>query len=137
MGLYLCIFNEDDEIAGVEVGSYADFNVFRDHVVKLLEDGRAGSKFPTLILHADNDGEWSSQEAVELEKELIVIGEAFRLRPAISISSPSQRKIATNFGLQLNSLYDCFFDVDGEPLIERLTDLAHQSQKTRLPILFQ
>jgi hypothetical protein len=48
MGLYLCIFDGAEKIGGVEVGPYSDFNAFRDCVTRELEDGRAGSKFPTL-----------------------------------------------------------------------------------------
>ena len=32
MGLYLCIFDEDEEVDGVEVGLYSDFNALRDYV---------------------------------------------------------------------------------------------------------
>ena len=39
VGLYLCAFIDDEEIEGVEVGSYADFNCFREAVVAVVEDG--------------------------------------------------------------------------------------------------
>src|SRR5206468_1590548 len=58
MSLYLCIFRGDEEIEGVEVGSYADFGRFRDTVAEKLEDGRQGSRFPLLQLHPDSEGEW-------------------------------------------------------------------------------
>jgi hypothetical protein len=71
MGLYLCVFEGDEEVDGVEVGPYADFDKFRDCVVRALEGSSPGWKFPTLILHSDCDGEWSPREAAKLEKELI------------------------------------------------------------------
>lgn len=137
MGLYLCIFDGDEEVDGVEMGSYADFNAFRDSIVRELEGGKAGSKFPILILHADSDGEWSPSEAGILEKELIAIGDEFRSRPAIPIGSDWQKQVAKSFGLRINNLHDCFFDVDGEPLLDRLINLVKLSQYRNLPILFQ
>jgi len=137
MGLYLCIFNGDEEIDGVEVGPYADFDNLRDSIVRELESGKAGLKFPTLILHSDSDGEWSPGESAQLEKELEAISDEFRHRPPISLSSDWQKQVAKNFGLRINSLYDCFFDVDGEPLLERLINLAKLSQSHNLPIIFQ
>lgn len=137
MGLYLCIFDGDEELDGVEIGPYADFNAFRDCIVRELEGGSAGSKFPTLILHHDSDGEWSPSEAVELEKELVEVSHEFRRRPPILISSDWQKQVVKSVGLRPETLYDCFFDVDGEPLLERLTNLAKLSQRHGLPILFQ
>jgi hypothetical protein len=137
MGLYLCIFDGDEEVEGVEVGPYADFGKFRDCVVRELEGGNAGSKFPTLILHSDCDGEWSPTEAGKLETELVEISNEFRRRPSIPITSDWQKQVVKSFGSQINNLYDCFFDVDGEPLLERLVSLAELSQERNLPILFQ
>ena len=137
MGLYLCIFDEGEEVDGVEVGPYVDFDKFRDCVVRELEGCNAGSKFPTLILHSDCDGEWSPTEAGQLEKELIEISDKFHRRPPISVDSDWQKRVMTSFGLGMNNLYDCFVDVDGEPLLERLIGLAKLSQDRHLPILFQ
>ena len=66
MGLYLCVFDGEDELEGVEVGSYADFDFFRTTVTELLEEGSAGSRFATLIVHSDSDGEWSFSESERL-----------------------------------------------------------------------
>ena|SRR5215813_14142894 len=137
MGLYLGIFDEDEEIDGVEIGPYSDFNAFRDCVTRELEDGHAGSKFPALILHSDNEGQWSPREAAQLEKELTVIGEEFRRRPPIALGSVWQKQAVERRGLHINRLYDCFFDVDGNPLLERLIGLARLSQQRNQPILFQ
>jgi hypothetical protein len=137
MGLYLCIFEGDKEVDGVEVGPYADFDAFRNCVIQELEGGHAGSKFPTLILHADSDGQWSPAEVGKLEKELVAIGDEFHRRPPVPIESDWQKQVAKRVGLQIKNLHDCFFDVDGEPLLERLIDLAKLSQRCGLPILFQ
>jgi hypothetical protein len=137
MGLYLTVFDGDQEIEGVEVGSYDDFSHFRNAVVAYLEGEAAGSRFPTLIMHSDCDGEWSSTEARLLEKECAAIAEAFSKMPPIEYNSAWQEDVARTFGIVPTSLYDCFFDVDGEPLLERLIVLARVSQKHNLPILFQ
>jgi len=70
MSLYLCIFEGDQDIDGIDVGSYGDFNAIREHVVVTLEDGNIGSKYPTFALHSDSEGEWSVVDCVTLLKEL-------------------------------------------------------------------
>lgn len=137
MGLYLAIFEDDEEIEGVEIGRYSDFNYFRDTVVNELEKGEAGSKFPTLNLHSDCDGLWTPEEAVDLEKELEEIAKVFERLPPIEYNSEWQKDVAKTFGIKPNNLLECFFDVDGEPLLERLIQLAKLSQEQELPILFQ
>jgi hypothetical protein len=135
MGLYLAIFDGDDELDGVEVGMYSDFGSFRDAAVS-LEAGKAGSRFPTLILHSDCDGEWTPEQSVALETELKAISEEFAVMPAIPLDG-WKLQIAKLLGLRPASLYECFFDVDGEPLLERLLDLSRLSQSRNLPIIFQ
>jgi len=49
MGLYLCIFDGDEDVDGVDVGAYADHNALRDYIVCELEAGEAESRFPTFI----------------------------------------------------------------------------------------
>jgi len=137
MGLYLCIFDGDEEVEGVEVGPYSDFNAFRDCIVREIENGNAGSKFPLIVLHSDSDGQWSPVEARQLEIELSSIREKFRRRPPIKILSEWQKQIVKDHALQLECLYDCFIDVDGEPLLDRLIDLARLSYHSNLPIIFQ
>lgn len=137
MGLYLTIFDGSDELDGVEVGSYRDYNTFRDVVVENFEGGEAGSVYPTFVLHSDCDGQWSPDDAVELARELKDIGEELHRLPPMPLRSNWQQLVAKTFGLQFNTLYDCFFDVDGEPLVERLINLATLSQRSKLPILFQ
>ena len=137
MGLYLAVFHDDKELDGVEIGSYGDFGWFRDTVVERLEDGVPGSKFPTLIMHSDCDGQWTPEEAVALERELEAIAEAFKRLPPIDYYSRWQEEVASEFGIRPKCLLDCLFDVDGEPLLARLAMLARLAKERRLPILFQ
>ncbi len=137
MSLYLVVFDDENELDGVGVGAYADFSTFRDAVVNNLEGGVAGCRFPILILHSDCDGEWSPGEAAALERELVEIGSRFRELPAIPLRAEWQKQVAKARGIQPLTLYDCFFDVDGQPLLERLIGLAKLSQAKGLPILFQ
>lgn len=137
MGLYLCVFDGDDELEGVEVGSYEDFGFVRDTVREKLEAGRAGSQFPTLMLHSDCDGAWTAGEAGILERELEIISEGFKEMPASAPRSEWQGALIRSLGLRPASLYDSFIDVDGEPLLERLIVLCKVAQATGRPILFQ
>jgi len=137
MGLYLCIFEGDDEIDGVEIGSYADFNTFRDFIVSELEAGDAGSRFQTIILHSDCDGEWSVTECDVLKRELAEISAAFKALPPVEFSSDWQKSVAKSIGLKSKNAYESFIDVDGEFLIDRLKLLADTATKCGSPILFQ
>jgi len=137
MGLYLAVFDDENEVDGVEIGAYSDFGDFRGAVVGNLESGVAGSRFPTLILHSDCDGEWSPTEAAVLEKELKTIGMLFRKIPPVPLTVGWKIQVAKMLGISPGNLYDCFFDIDGEPLLERLIGLTQTSQSRNLPILFQ
>lgn len=137
MGLYLAIFNDDEEIEGVEIGLYSDFNHMRDIIVNDLEDGQAGSKYPVLNLHSDCDGIWSVEDAIKLEKELKDICSVFVKLPPVEFNSDWQRDIAKMLGLDPKNLLECFIDVDGEPLLERIIRLSGICQQKGLPILFQ
>ena len=137
MGLYLAVFDNDEEVDGVEVGSYADFNSFRQKVMEVVEGGIAGCKCPVLINHSDCDGSWSPEESTKLILELDSIEECFRLAPAVKIDVPWKVDIARVHGISPVTLLQCFYDVDGEPLIERLRGLAEISSAQGLPILFQ
>ena len=137
MGLYLCIFDGDDELDGVEVGSYTDFGAFRTAVETHVEGGVEGSLCPILMLHSDCDGDWSPEEAALLQTELTAITERFMQLPAESLEGDWKPGIARSVGLHPANLYDCYFDVDGEPLLDRLIGLAQLSVERNLPILFQ
>lgn len=137
MGLYLAVFDGTEEVEGVEVGSYEDFNTFRNAITRNLEGGVVGSRFPTLMLHPDSDGEWTPAEAAQLEEELEAIGRELCKIPPLEAQPEWRKQTAKLLGLRPGNLYESFFDVDGEPLVERLIGLAKISRERRLPILFQ
>jgi hypothetical protein len=137
MGLYLCIFKDDDEIDGVEVGSYADFNWLRDYVVKFVELGKLGSKCPTFILHSDSDEEWSVDQCQQLALELDDIVNTLKTLPPVKFPSDWQNIVADSIGLVPCNAFESFIDVDGENLLERLQKLVRNALKHQLPILFQ
>ncbi len=137
MSLYLCIFDEDEELDGVDVGAYSDFGDFQDTVANMLEGREAGSRFPVLMLRSGNDSEWSVDECRKLETEFGIISAEMKQRPPKEFFAEWQKNKAKQCGLHPMNLYDCFIDVDGEPLLERLIGLAQLAQRRQLPILFQ
>lgn len=137
MGLYLCSFEDEDEVDGVEVGGYADFNALRDYIIRELEMGKTGSRFPTIILHSDCDGEWSLADCEKLSGELAEIANALKARPAVQFGSDWQKGVAKSIGLVPQNAFESFIDVDGEFLIERLQSLVDGARKRGVPILFQ
>jgi hypothetical protein len=140
MGLYLCVFapgNRNEELDAVEVGSYGDFGRLRDTITTRLEPNGWGSRFPTLMLHVDNDGEWTPDEAVTLERELAVIDAELAALPPEPLPDGWQSEVAREFDITPVSLRDCFFDVNGDPLLGRMIDLCRVSIKEDVPILFQ
>jgi hypothetical protein len=137
MGLYLCIFDGDEDVDGVEVGAYADYNALRDHVVRELESGKAGSRFPTFVLHSDCDGEWSVADCQKLQGEFAEIASAFQKRPVIAFPSDWQKAVAKSIGLKPQNAFESFIDVDGEFLLKRLQNLVKVALERRLPISFQ
>ena len=136
MGLYLCVFDGDDEIDGVEVGPYADFGELRDYVVRELEGGRAGTKFPIFILHSDCDGAWSVEDATKLVAEMEGIISSMKTRKPVPFASEWQRRVAKNVGLAPKSAFECFVDVDGEFVLMRIHNLVRVALDRRLPIYF-
>ena len=137
MGLYLAVFDNDEEVDGVEVGSYADFAALRDWVVRELEGGTPGASFPIFSLHSDCDGEWSIADCSKLRTELRGITDGLRGRPAVAFTSDWQRAVAKSIGLVPRNAYESFVDVDGEFLIDRIQTLVATALERRLPILFQ
>lgn len=137
MGLYLCIFDGDDDVDGIEVGAYADYNALRDYIVRELESGKAGSRFPTFVLHSDCDGEWSVADCQRLQGELAEIAVGLQQRPAVAFPSDWQKAVAKSVGLEPQNAFESFIDVDGEFLLERLQNLVKNALERRLPIVFQ
>ena len=137
MSLYLAIFTGETELAGVEVGSYAEFGAFRQAIADELEGGAAGSRFPTFMLHSDCDGAWSVDACALLRDELLTIAAEFRERPARPLPSGEQRQIAARRGFEPASASESFLDVDGEFLLARLQGLVALALFQDRPILFQ
>jgi hypothetical protein len=141
VGLYLCVFASasfDEEIDGVEVGGYDDFHAFRSTVAERLEGGRWGARFPILMSHADSDGEWSSSDAAGLRDELRTIAELLDAVAPVDLEDGSwQADVARSAGVRPRALSECFIDVDGESLLDRLQELAHTAADRNCPISFQ
>jgi hypothetical protein len=137
VGLYLCVFDENNELDGVDIGAYSDFGDFRTCVMESLEEGIAGGRFPTLIIHANSDGEWSSSECELLRRELTTIASEFQQLPPVQFRVEWQRQVGKSLGLTPESLYESFIDVDGEPLLDRLIGLCDVAIERKLPIVFQ
>jgi len=89
------------------------------------------------MLHSDCEGTWSVREAGLLLEELKEIVKSFKTMPAEKYHSEWQQKLAKSQGLRPDNLYECFIDVDGEILIERLLELCQLSIQVKEPILFQ
>jgi len=137
VGLYLCIYEGDDDIDGVEVGPYSDFGRLRDYIVRELEGRRAGSRFPTFILHSDCDGEWSVAECGKLRIELTQMRLAMHARPPVSFISEWQRNVAQSLGQSPKNAFESFIDVNGDFILERIQQLVDVAIDRQLPISFQ
>jgi hypothetical protein len=130
MSLYLCVFEGQQEMEGIEVGSYASYNSLRSYVVRELEGGIPGSRFPTFVLHSDCDGEWSVEDCIRLRSELGFIRAAMKELPAVT-------PLDGISGAPPVSALESFRDVDGQILIDRLQTLADVAILRARPILFQ
>ena len=137
MGLYLCLWDEHDEIDGVDVGSYADYGRFVEAVVKHAEKGNRGSKYPLISMHSDSEGEWSRSDSARLVGDLEEIQRTFASLPPLPVPAGWQTQVAKTFGIMPKSLGDSFFDIDGEPLIGRLIGLCRLAITHQKSILFQ
>jgi Immunity protein 70 len=137
VGLYLCVFDADEEIDGVEVGHYADFNALREYVRLQLESGQGGSRFPTLMIHSDCDGEWPPAECEKLVAELAELASEMNEKQPVPFTSEWQKFVAKSKGLSPRNAFESFIDVDGEFLLERMQRLAKLAAERNLPILFQ
>lgn len=138
MSLYLAVFDADgEEIDGVECGRYADFNAFRDAVLKYCKSKWFGSRFPLLLDHEDSDGEWAHDEIADLKKELEEIKIEFVKLPPVPLDGEWQAAVVRQTGVVPKNLAECFIDIDGEPLLERLLNLCAIADKHGRPIEFQ
>jgi Immunity protein 70 len=134
VSLYLCIFNEgddDEELAGWQLGHYSDFGCFRDTISRHLDV--AG--FPILMEHSDCDGEWSVADLPGLIIELETIGAKFRTLPPEEPKAAFEHTAEYREGAR--SLYECFHNVDGENLFDALITLARDGIRAKRPISFQ
>ena len=136
MSLYLCVFAGNREVDGIDAGSYADFNAWRAAIVREL-GASAHDRFPTVLTHADCDGEWSPRDCARLAGELAAIAAGLKARPPVGFPTAWQRAVARPAGLEPRNAFECFIDVDGEFLVDRLQCLAAIAVEQRLPILFQ
>jgi immunity protein 70 of polymorphic toxin system len=139
MGLILCVYEDaeaGDDIDGFQVGSYSDFGAWRDFIAADLEGGQWGSRFPTLMMHSDCDGEWSPDECITLKRELTIIRDEMARLPVMPFHSIWQQKLAAELGLKRQSALDCFINVDGELLVEAIGRLAELAVSRGKPITF-
>jgi hypothetical protein len=60
-----------------------------------------------------------------------------KARPPLEFVSDWQKRVARNTGVNPKNAYESFIDVDGEFLMERLTQLVNVALANNLPILFQ
>ena len=137
MSLYLCIFRDGEDVDGVDIGPYADFDNLRSYVANELEAGKIGSRFPTFMLHPDSDGEWSPDDCRTLSEEIEQIISGLKERPPIPFTSGWQAAVAKSRGLLPKNAFQCFVDVDGEFVLERIHNLAAKAVRLDSAILFQ
>jgi len=136
MGLYLCVFRGDEELSGIDVGSYDDWERFRGEA--RARDGRVFRRYGTLREHVTPTTRWSPRDAARLAGELDHLREALRREPPRPFAPSSwQAELAAERGLAPASLAECFFDVDGVSLFDGLAELCRLAVETRQPILFQ
>lgn len=139
MGLYLSLFDcEEKEINGVEIGSYEYFGFFRDSINEIVENSSQwGIVCPNIMIHSDCDGRWEPENCKEIISELQKIKIKFQITPSCQKIIDLKKEIINLYGIQPANLYDCFVDVDGENLIERLKELCECAYIKKLDILFQ
>ena len=136
MGLYLCVFRDDEEVFGVDVGSYDDWERFRGEA--RARDGRIFRRYGTLRVHVSPTTHWSPRDAPRLAGELSRLREALRREPPRPFPPGSwQAALAAERALAPVTLADCFFDVDGVSLFDGLSELCRVAVEARQPILFQ
>jgi hypothetical protein len=139
MGLILCVYEgreAGDDIDGFQVGSYSDFGAWREFIAANLEAGQWGSRFRTLMMHSDCDGEWSPDDCITLKRELAIIRDEMARLPVVPFHSAWQQQVADELALRQHSALDCFINVDGETLVDAIARLAELAVVRRRPITF-
>jgi Immunity protein 70 len=137
MSLYLGVFAGEHELAGLEVGSYADFNALRQTIARVLEGGSADTRFPSLMLHSDCEGEWAVSACAQLREELATIVAELAALPPLPFPGNWQESVARACGRKPGNASESFIDVDGEFLLPRLQGLVEAALTQGQPILFQ
>jgi hypothetical protein len=137
MSLYLCVFAGNHEVAGLEVGAYADFNALRQTIAGALEAGSPGARFPHLMLHSDCEGEWAVEACAQLREELATIAAELAAIPPLPFPGDWQPSVADARALIPGNAGESFIDVDGEFLLPRLQGLVEAALTQGHPILFQ
>ena len=148
MGLYLCIFDQNEEdICGVEVGLYSYFEEFRNLISKYTNKGVVSKVFKrknkfslpmtTLLNHSDCDGSWTVDECAQLKLELQEIKQVFTNEPPDLSIVKLKQDIFKFYGIKPENLFECFIDSDCEFLIDRLIGLCDLAIQMNRPIMFQ
>lgn len=141
MSLYLVVFESDStdvELDGVDVGTYGDFTTLRTVVCGALESDAWGSRFPTFMLVPDNGPLWDTGVLPRLTQELEEIRQGLAGHEPVAFEASCwQTEVASRQGIQPATLADCFMDVDGEPLLERLARLVATASAHQRPVEFQ
>ena len=131
MTLYLCVFDEKEEVAGLLVGHYSDFGCFRDAVASRLGSDR----FPLLLEHSDCDGAWEVGELRPLREELLALSEALAKQPPFEPVDAFEHTAERRVGSR--NMLESFHSVDGRQLVGALLDLCDDAIRVGHPILFQ
>jgi len=92
---------------------------------------------PVLIKHSDCDGQWTPQEASLLLREFDLIQAAFSNSPPMAFNADWKGTWRKRPALIHRVCLTVFFDIDGEPLKERLRGLAKVRIESDALILFQ
>jgi hypothetical protein len=140
MGLHLAVRQDDKELDGFDIGSYADFDRFLSHVSQTLEGGEPGAKFPAVINGPDRDegegDDWSVKYCGRLRAELAAIAAAMKAQPPVPFASAEHEKVAKAKGITPRSAYESFINGSGQFLLDGLQRLASTAVERQLPIQF-
>ncbi|MFG0251629.1 MAG: Imm70 family immunity protein [Phycisphaerales bacterium JB038] len=140
MSLCIALFEDDlvdQEIDGLEWGGCDDFEAFRARVADELLEGDWRRGFPVLLTVVDNSAGWPADHVADLAVELRAIAEAFDALPS-ELHDPEswQASVLAQLGREPSSLREFFIDVDGQPVIDRLLELAEQAATLDRPLSF-